>query len=136
MKIKDFFSKHNAETKNEGFQENDAQEFSLNLAAELSQLEKDGKLELPAQEYASDKEFIKLAAEFPVAAAVRIYDAEKKTQEALEKGKKEVIDDIYRRRQLPRSIKNAQPVTAENDFSTMSSEDFNRIKRRLAAAKR
>lgn len=143
MSIKEFFSKkdvpnNNGESnfKNMDFPGNNAMDFAQNTVVQMLELDKQGLLSRSIEDYIASEAFLRLLSEFPVKAAVRIFDAEEKAAHAQEHGKQLVIDDIYRRKALPKSIKNTQSAVPEDDYGKMTSEEFNRIKERLAAQTR
>ena len=84
------------------------------------------------EEYIRDEKFSKLISEFPVKASVRIYDAEAMAQEAAEKGRQSAIDDICKRKQMPKPMIANKSAEPETDFTKLSSEEFAKLKQRLA----
>ena len=75
----------------------------------------------------NDEAFQKLLVEYPVKAAVRIYQAERKANEA----PKAVADRLRARQSVPASTRPQQPVNASRNYRDMSSEDFFALKERL-----
>ena len=105
------------------------------IISELVALEQEKKLERPVDEYLADEKFAQLLQEFDTAAAVRIYDAERRADEALRKGRLSAMDDFAKRKNMPKPIRAASHAEPETDFSKMSSEDFAKLKRRIAEGK-
>ncbi|MBQ9950324.1 MAG: hypothetical protein IJO93_06360 [Clostridia bacterium] len=131
MKLKEIFNKQGdkAPAHSPG---NSGSEFAEGVVAQLVELEKKNALTGTAEEYVRDREFVKLLEEYPVHAAVRIYDAEKKAASEYERGREDAVSEIYKRKSMPRAMRTAQPAEAETDFSKMSSEEFARLKNQLA----
>ena len=74
-----------------------------------------------------DPEFQKLLVEYPAKAAVRIYQAERKANEA----PKAVADRLRARQSVPASTRPQQPVNASRNYRDMSTEDFFALKEKL-----
>lgn len=98
----------------------------------LLQQEQAGKLHYDVQEYIESREFPELLNEYGAEAAVRIYEAERIANEAYEAGREDAIDEIYRRREMPRSMRSGTAVPADVDYMRMSGEEFMRLKDRLS----
>ena len=137
MKFTEMFGKKTAAPEeNTDFPGNISPEFANDAISIMLTLEKEGKLKRTIEEYIESEKFLTLLTEFDAKAAVRIFDAEDAAQKALEQGRNSAIDDIARRRAIPKAIKSAQPVEVESDFSKMSSAEFNKIKKQLERASR
>lgn len=74
----------------------------------------------------NDPGFQELLVEYPAAAAVRIYQAEQRANQAPQ----QVADRLRARQSVPASTRPQQSVLPEPNFSEMSSEDFARYKER------
>ena len=107
---------------------------SRRAAATLAELERAGSLGRPAGEDLQESAFQKLMCELPAAAAVRVFEAERTAREAGKQAgtdaEQAVLEKIRARRSLPAPLRNAAPVSAEEDFANMSSEEFERFKQR------
>lgn len=140
MSIKELFSKRE-EDKPKDLKDGDMHitkekitpEYAQSVIQSMTELKKQGRLAGKIEDYIENPEFLELLEEYTVKAAVRIFDAEQKAKNAAEEEKNKVIEDIYKRRALPKSIKNTRPVISETDFSKMSSSEFERYKRQLEA---
>lgn len=147
MNIKDFFTGKGAANDNAQEQaqkpqdlqgatdiDSEMKHFSENAVAQMTELQKQGLLTHSIEEYIKSEKFLLLLKEFPVKAAVRIFDAEEKAKAALEQGRQGAIDDILKRKAIPKSMKAAQSAVAQDDYSKMSSDEFRKIKEKLAAS--
>ena len=103
-----------------------------NAANALIEMDTNGGLRYDLREYVSDAEFMKLLKEFTPRAAVRIYEAERAAAEAYQQGREDAVDEIYKRREMPRSMRSGTAAPADVDYARMSSEEFMRLKDRLA----
>ena len=72
-----------------------------------------------------DPEFVQLLTEYPVAAAVRIYNAEHMAPQ-------QVADRLRARQSVPASTRPTQAIRPEPNYREMSSEDFFKMKERVA----
>ncbi len=107
---------------------------SRQAAAALAQLEREGRLARPASEYLQDAAFQTLLSELPAAAAVRVYEAERMAGQAAQtaepNAEEAVLEKLRARRALPTPLRGAAPVSAQEDFTNMTSEEFERFKQR------
>lgn len=135
MSFKDLFNPKAERTEEENISDNSpgniTPEFTQGVIKEMLELQKQNKLSYSLEEYLNNEEFLVLLQEFEVKAAVRIFDAEEKAKAALETGKSQAIEDLKKRRSIPKPIRSSQPATAEPDFSRMSSEEFSKYKKQL-----
>ncbi|NLB61218.1 MAG: hypothetical protein GX802_02140 [Clostridiales bacterium] len=133
MKLKEIFNKAKEKPKTE---EKDEQTIQLanQVANTLEALKAENKLAFEIDEYISSNEFLTLGREFDVNAAIRIFEAEKKLETATMQGKQSAIDEIYRRREMPRAMKSGKPQAIHTDFSKISKQEFERIKKQLEGA--
>ncbi|MDO4544322.1 MAG: hypothetical protein Q4C01_07190 [Clostridia bacterium] len=104
----------------------------------LSQMEAEGALpegfELRAA--CQDREFALLVQEFPVEAAVRIYAAEKRAEEAERNAVERVRSQLKSRDALPKSQRGGGSIAATPDYMSMSSEAFRSLEKNLKSAAR
>lgn len=100
-------------------------------ARELIMMEREGRLRYDMNEYAESADFTKLLGEFDAKAAVRIYEAERAVSEAYQAGRDDAVDEIYRRREMPRSMRSGTAQASDVDYARMSSEEFARLRDRL-----
>ena len=76
----------------------------------------------------NDEAFRQLLVEYPAAAAVRIYQAEQKVKQAPQ----QVADRLRARQSVPAPTRPTQSVRPEPNYREMSTEDFFRMKERVA----
>jgi len=114
---------------------------SLKAGQELSRLAIRGMLKRPPEEYLDDPEFAGLLLEMPVGMAIRVYDAEneaktskKRVEEERANGMRDVVEKLRARSTLPKQMRFDAPVSAETDYMKMSTEGFNRAKKRYLAS--
>ncbi len=102
-------------------------------AETLKRAEKEGRLARSIESYLADEGFLKLLREMPAELAIRIREAEwaaEGARHARSDGERDAIEKLKARQALPTPMRTIIPVSAEPDFSTMSSEEFARFKRR------
>ena len=78
-------------------------------------------------------EFLQMLRQMPAELAIRIKEAEwaaEGAKNARSDGERDAIEKLKARQALPTPMRTIIPVSAEPDFSTMSSEEFARFKRR------
>jgi len=114
---------------------------SVKAGQELAAMAMRGMLKRPPEEYLGDPEFVSLLPEMPVKMAIRVYDAEnearhsaKRVEEERDNAMRDVIEKLRARSALPRQMRFDAPVSAETDYSKLSSEEFNRAKKRHLSA--
>lgn len=74
-----------------------------------------------------DEEFVSLADEYGVAAAARIWTAEKRAEEAETAAMARVSQQVQQRRGLPRSSSGGGFAAARNDYAGMDSAAFKKL---------
>ena len=102
-------------------------------AETLKRMEKEGRLARGIESYLSDGEFLQMLRQMPAELAIRIREAEwaaEGAKNARSDGERDAIEKLKARQALPTPMRTIIPVSAEPDFSTMSSEEFARFKRR------
>lgn len=102
-------------------------------AETLKRAEKEGRLARSIESYLADEGFLKLLREMPAELAIRIREAEwaaEGARHARSDGERDAIEKLKARQALPTPMRTIIPVSAEPDFSAMSSEEFARFKRR------
>lgn len=102
-------------------------------AETLKRAEKEGRLARSIESYLADEGFLQLLREMPAELAIRIREAEwaaEGARHARSDGERDAIEKLKARQALPTPMRTIIPVSAEPDFSTMSSEEFARFKRR------
>lgn len=102
-------------------------------AETLKRAEKEGRLARSIESYLADEGFLKLLREMPAELAIRIKEAEwaaEGARHARSDGERDAIEKLKARQALPTPMRTIIPVSAEPDFSAMSSEEFARFKRR------
>ena len=97
-------------------------------AETLKRMEKEGRLARGIESYLADGEFLQMLRQMPAELAIRIKEAEWAAEGA--KNARDAIEKLKARQALPTPMRTIIPVSAEPDFSTMSSEEFARFKRR------
>ncbi len=101
------------------------------VAGWLSKMAQEGALRYEVDEYVKSREFLELIGKYDPDAALRIYEAERGEEEAYEMGRQDAIDEIYKRREMPRSMRSGSGAGADMDYGRMSSEEFTRLRDRL-----
>ena len=102
-------------------------------AETLKRMGKEGRLARGIESYLSDGEFLQMLRQMPAELAIRIKEAEwaaEGAKNARSDGERDAIEKLKARQALPTPMRTIIPVSAEPDFSTMSSEEFARFKRR------
>ena len=102
-------------------------------AETLKRMEKEGRLARGIESYLADGEFLQMLRQMPAELAIRIKKAEwaaEGAKNARSDGERDAIEKLKSRQALPTPMRTIIPVSAEPDFSTMSSEEFARFKRR------
>ena len=98
----------------------------------LLEKEKEGALRYDMQEYVESRDFAELMSKYEISAAVRIYEAERFADTAYQAGRDDAIEEIYRRREMPKSMRTGMGSSMDTDYSRMSSEEFSRLRERLS----
>lgn len=113
--------------------EKDAQvaRLAANVVKTLERYKAENRLIFELNEYINSEEFLSLVKEYDVPAAIRIFEAEKRLEKAHEEGRLSAVEEIYRRKEFPRSMKTGKPQSVHVDFSKISKEEFERIKKQL-----
>ena len=106
------------------------------MAGELAMLKAAGKLPegFDFQTACADEAFIELMQEFPAAAAVRIYQAEKNATGAEQSAMQRMNERYAARNALPRSTRSGIAASPKPDFDNMSSEAFRAYEQQLKRA--
>lgn len=92
-----------------------------------------GKLKRDVESYLADEDFLKMLREMPAELAIRIKEAEweaESAHSARASGERDTLEKLKARQALPAPMRTIIPASAEPDFSTMSSEEFARFKKR------
>lgn len=84
----------------------------------------------------ADKEFASLVQQFPVEAAVRIYDAEQRAARAEQDAKEKVQTELKKRGSLPRPQRGDSGISATPNYMAMSSDSFRNLESAMRAASR
>lgn len=108
------------------------------IGAELAQLEREGTLPegFDLQAACQDRNFAELVSEYPAKAAIRIYAAEKRAEEAEKNAMEKLAQQLKVRNSLPRSQKGGGNVSSAPDYMSMSSEAFRSLENNLKSAAR
>lgn len=111
-----------------------AQEQAFDAEARADEIRAEiAAMELPEgfdfSEAVKDEAFAQMLIDYPTAAAVRIYHAEKRAKEA----PAAVAEQLRARAAIPQSMKPQQPVTPKIDFHSMSTEEFAKVEERVKA---
>ncbi len=103
-------------------------------AAELlARKNAEGKLKKDVESYLADEDFLKMLREMPAELAIRLKEAEWEAESARcarASGERDTLEKLKARQALPAPMRTIIPASAEIDFSTMSSEEFARFKKR------
>ena len=141
MKLKEMFGakkapdeepQETAETKAESSEASDAEARVNELLHELTALEKSGRLSRPVPEYLSEEVFCEDMFRFGAEPAVIICDLKQKLKNAEAKARADAQDEMRRRKNMPRPIRGGTPLEPETDFSKLTSEEFENVKKRIA----
>ena len=141
MKLKEMFGakkapdeepQETAEKKPESSKADEAQAHVNELLHELTALEESGKLSRPVPEYLSDGSFCEDMFRFGAEPAVIICDLKQKLKNAEAKARADAQEEMRRRRSMPRPIRGGTPLEPETDFSKLTSEEFENVKKRVA----
>ena len=89
-------------------------------AETLKRMEKEGRLARGIESYLADGEFLQMLRHI----------VQRHICHARSDGERDAIEKLKARQALPTPMRTIIPVSAEPDFSTMSSEEFARFKRR------
>lgn len=106
------------------------------IAAALVELEHAGELPegFDLGEATQDRAFAELLQEFEPRAAVRIYAAERRADEAESNAKARISEKIQARSALPKSQRTAQAVSPTPDYMSMSKEAFHALEQQYKSA--
>ena len=112
--------------------EKDAQvaRLAANVVKTLERYKAENRLIFELNEYINSEEFLSLVKEYDVPAAIRIFEAEKRLEKAHEEGRLSAVEEIYRRKEFPRAMKQASRNPFMG-FLKISKEEFERIKKQL-----
>lgn len=110
---------------------------SANAAKQLAELAANGRIAGDVEEYIKDPDFIALLSEMPAASAVRVYESELEKRELRSAaegerrlGEQDVIEKLLSRRVLPQSTRVKAPSSADADYYSMDTDEFNRLRER------
>ncbi len=78
---------------------------------------------------AQDPAFVRLTMEMPAYAAVRVYHAEQRAQNAERQAMQNVMQRLLARESLPRAARADTAAIASRDYLSMSPEEFARVER-------
>ena len=78
---------------------------------------------------AQDPAFVRLTQEMPAYAAVRVYHAEQRAQNAERQAMQNVMQRLLARESLPRAARADTAAIASRDYLSMSPEEFARVER-------
>ena len=108
----------------------------VEAAKELAGMERDGALpkEFTLSEAVNDRAFAALLTELPVKAAVRVYVAERKAEQAQQTAREELQEAIRVRNALPKSTRADRAVAASPDYMNMSEEAFRTLEQQYRNA--
>lgn len=108
----------------------------IEAAVTLSEMERDGALPegFVLSDAVQDPAFAKLLREFAPEAAVRIYSAERRAEEAENNARSEMSETIRVRNALPRSNRADRAIAPAPDYLSMSDEAFRALERQYRTA--
>ena len=110
----------------------------LEAGQTLAAMESEGTLPegFDLEQACGDPKFAELIEAFPVEAAVRIYDAERRAEEAEQTALEQMSSRVSARKALPRSTTANRTTAITPDYRTMSSESFRKLEEQLKQAAR
>ena len=105
-------------------------------ATALVEMEREGTLPegFDLQSAAQDAAFAELLNEFEPKAAVRIYAAEQRAEDAEKNAKARMSERIKAQKALPKSQRTDRAVTATPDYMSMSAEAFRTLEQQMRSA--
>ena len=111
----------------------DYTEQAQQIAAELTTMELPEGFDLEAA--GKDNAFVQLLAQYPPAAAVRIYNAERGAKTAKTTAAQDLAEKLQARQGLPQPLAREQPVNPLPNYNAMSDEDVLAERRRRQEAR-
>ena len=116
--------------------ETEAENPFMEAANALVEMESNGELPegFDLQEAVRDRAFAELLNEFEPKAAVRIYVAEKRAEEAENSVKTRMSEQARSRKALPKSQRTDRAVAASPDYMSMSGEAFSALEKQYKNA--
>ena len=104
----------------------------------LVELEREGGLPegFDLESAVQDRAFAELLGEFEPKAAVRIYAAERRAEDAEEQAKARMSEQLMARKALPKSQRTDRGVSARPDYMSMSKEAFRALEQQYRSAAR
>ena len=116
--------------------ENEAENPFVEAANELIEMEQNGELPegFDLQAAVQDRAFAELLNEFEPRAAVRIYAAEKRADEAEDNVKARMSEQARSRSALPKSTRTDRAVAPAPDYMSMSKEAFSALEKQYRNA--
>ena len=106
------------------------------MGEEIAQLEAEGKLPegFDLESAVQDRVFAELLQEFEPKAAVRIYAAERRAEDAEQNAKARMSEQLKTRSALPKSQRTDRAITASPDYMHMSREAFHALEQQYKNA--
>lgn len=129
------FKKKPEPAKDELF-ENETENPFYEAANALAEMERNGELPegFALSEAVKDRAFAELLGEFEPKAAVRIYAAEKRAEEAEESVRTRISEQARSRKALPKSTRTDRAVSPAPDYMAMSKEAFSALEKQYRNA--
>ncbi|MCL2695270.1 MAG: hypothetical protein FWE69_02975 [Clostridiales bacterium] len=108
------------------------------IGVKLVQMEQEGRLPegFDLETACQDKAFAELVLEMEPEAAIRVWAAEKKAENAMQEALDMVQKRLTTRNALPKQTRTTGAVSAEPDYNSMSPEAFRTLENQLRAAAR
>jgi hypothetical protein len=128
--------KKKPEPESVGLPENEPENPFLEAANALAEMEENGELPegFELSEAVKDRAFAELLQEFEPKAAVRIYAAEKRADEAEENVAVRLSEQARSRKALPKSTRTDRAVAPAPDYMAMSREAFSALEKQYRNA--
>lgn len=106
------------------------------LVNELTELVRSGALPegFDLAEACSDAAFLELTEELPLAAAIRVYAAERRAARADEGARERLAAKLRSRSALPQPVRGASGASVERDYAGMSDEEFRALEQQYRSA--
>ena len=116
--------------------ENEPENPFLEAANTLAEMEENGELPegFDLSEAVKDSAFAELVSEFEPKAAVRIYAAEKRAEQAEENVRTRISEQARSRKALPKSNRTDRAVAPAPDYMAMSKEAFSALEKQYRTA--
>lgn len=106
------------------------------LVGELMRLVQSGTLPegFDLQAACADASFVRLTQELPMEAAIRVYAAEQRAEQAEARAKERLAGEMQRRAALPQAVRGTGGAPVARDYSAMSSEEFRALEQQYRRA--